>query len=183
MSPINLVYHTKSKWQNKKTPKAFGVGVLAVAVEMLRQAYYHKRSKWSYLREKEFVAGGIEPLNLTIYLLVKVRLASMELVCFCFDVYFSSPPTPSCVQRAHLHYIIYGIISNMNYMKDKTTQPASITLCVNGQTYSVDNINWDANANELLEQFQRLMVAAGYPPSILDDEEGSWVYQDKSSNE
>lgn len=64
-------------------------------------------------------------------------------------------------------------------MNSKTTQPASITLCVNGQTYSADNINWDTNADELLEQFKRLMVAAGYPPTVLNDEEGFWEYKDR----
>lgn len=66
-------------------------------------------------------------------------------------------------------------MKSMNY---KITQPASITLCVNGQTFSAENIDWDASADELIEQFKRLTVAAGYPPTILNDEEGYWKYHD-----
>ena len=60
-------------------------------------------------------------------------------------------------------------------MDKKTTQPIEIVLVNNGETYTAENLDWDLNGEELLAAFKRLMVAAGYPPSVLNNEEGRWV--------
>ena len=61
-------------------------------------------------------------------------------------------------------------------MDKKITQPIEIVLVNNGETYTAENLNWDLSGEELLTAFKRLMVAAGYPPSILSDEYGEWKW-------
>ena len=63
-------------------------------------------------------------------------------------------------------------------MNTKIMQPGKIVLEQHGQTYSVDNIDWDADAGELLEEFKGLMVAAGFPPSVMNTEDGRWVWEE-----
>ena len=56
------------------------------------------------------------------------------------------------------------------------TDPASITLCVNGQKYTAEGLDWDSTAEDLLDGFKRLLVAAGYPATVLNDENGGYEY-------
>lgn len=42
-----------------------------------------------------------------------------------------------------------------------------LTLEMYDKTYSIESSSNDFNANELLEDFSRLMVVAGYPPNVI----------------
>lgn len=63
-------------------------------------------------------------------------------------------------------------------MSTKIYEPAEITLKLHGQTYTVNNIDWDADADELLEEFKGLMVASGFAPTILNNEYGRWEWHE-----
>lgn len=54
-----------------------------------------------------------------------------------------------------------------------------ITLESYGEKHTFESYQDDYNATELLDEFKHLMVAAGYPPSILSDEEGTWEWHEK----
>ena len=56
------------------------------------------------------------------------------------------------------------------------TDPASMTLCVNGKKYTAEGLDWDITAEDLLDNFKRLLVAAGYSPKVLNDEDGGYEY-------
>ena len=45
-----------------------------------------------------------------------------------------------------------------------------------GVTYKIENLPWDIDGDELLDEFKHLMVAAGFSPTMLDDEEGHWEW-------
>lgn len=47
-----------------------------------------------------------------------------------------------------------------------------ITFTSYGTTYSVETKPDDYDANELKEIFFRILVASGFPPSILEDPDG-----------
>ena len=47
-------------------------------------------------------------------------------------------------------------------MKDKTYEPASISLTQHGVTYRVDGLPWDIGGIELQQEFRGLMHAAGF---------------------
>lgn len=59
----------------------------------------------------------------------------------------------------------------------KENPPAKIVLEMHGHTYSVDGLPWDADADELINAFKRLLVSATFPATILNDEYGhyEWV--------
>lgn len=46
-----------------------------------------------------------------------------------------------------------------------------LTLTLYETTYSVEEKRSDFGGEELKKLFSRLMVAAGYPPSVLEEEE------------
>ena len=68
-------------------------------------------------------------------------------------------------------------------MDKKTLEPTEIILKTHGQTYKVDNIDWDSSAEDLLEEFRGLMVASGFPPSILSNEYGRWEWHEYEEQE
>lgn len=55
-------------------------------------------------------------------------------------------------------------------------KPVRIELEMGGVTYKVENLPWDIDGDELLDEFKRLTVAAGFSPTMLDDEEGHWEW-------
>lgn len=55
-------------------------------------------------------------------------------------------------------------------------KPVRIELELGGVIYRVENLPWDIDGDELLDEFKHLMVAAGFPPTMLDDEEGHWEW-------
>lgn len=57
-----------------------------------------------------------------------------------------------------------------------------ITFTSYNTTYSVETKSDDYNVNELKEIFSRILVASGFPPSILEDPEGG-SYQYVADNE
>lgn len=61
----------------------------------------------------------------------------------------------------------------------KVIEPVEIMLKHHGQTYYVNNIDWDADADEILEEFKGLMVASGFTPSILSNEYGRWEWHEE----
>lgn len=63
-------------------------------------------------------------------------------------------------------------------MNNKLLEPAEITLRIHGQTYKVDNIDWDCSAEDLIEQFKGLMVAGGFTPTVLNSDYGRWEWQE-----
>ena len=63
-------------------------------------------------------------------------------------------------------------------MNTKIYEPAEITLKLHGQEYSVKNLDWDIDGDELMDEFKGLMVAAGFAPSIMSNEEGSWEWHE-----
>lgn len=56
------------------------------------------------------------------------------------------------------------------------TDPASITLCVNGRKYTAEGLDWDITAEDLLDNFKHLLVAAEYSLTVLNDEDGGYEY-------
>lgn len=52
-----------------------------------------------------------------------------------------------------------------------------ITLEIHGCTYSTQQDGHDYTADELKEVFSRLLVSATFPPSVIEDGEGSWEYK------
>lgn len=54
----------------------------------------------------------------------------------------------------------------------KQPEPITIILKSNGQTFSIEGLPWDSDANEIKEQFSRLLVLAGFHPSVIDLAEG-----------
>ena len=64
-------------------------------------------------------------------------------------------------------------------MDTKIYEPAEITLRIHGQEYSVKNLDWDIDGEELIDEFKGLMVASGFAPSIMSDEYGDWIWQEK----
>lgn len=58
-------------------------------------------------------------------------------------------------------------------------EPTSIILKHGGLVCTIENLPWDINSGELLENFQRLMVAAGFPPTVLDTEGGYWDWRER----
>ena len=63
-------------------------------------------------------------------------------------------------------------------MHNKTLEPGRISLTLHGQTYTVENLDWDIDGEELLDEFKGLMVASGFSPSIMNDEWGGWEYKE-----
>lgn len=55
--------------------------------------------------------------------------------------------------------------------------PMKIVLQSGEETYTVEGLPWDSGAEDLIKKFKELLVAAGYPASILSDEEGQWVWK------
>ena len=53
-----------------------------------------------------------------------------------------------------------------------------ITLELHGCKYIVEETGDDFNAQEMKEIFSRLMVAATFPPSVIEDGEGHWEYKE-----
>lgn len=47
-----------------------------------------------------------------------------------------------------------------------------ITLEYYGSTYTVEDDGSDHDANEMKETFSRLLVQAGFPPSVIDCADG-----------
>ena len=54
--------------------------------------------------------------------------------------------------------------------------PARIEIEMGGVTYKAENLPWDIDGDELFDEFKRLMVAAGFSPKVLDDEDGHWEW-------
>ena len=52
-----------------------------------------------------------------------------------------------------------------------------ITLEIHGCIYTVEQCGNDYTADELKEVFSRLLVSATFPPSVIEDGEGSWEYK------
>lgn len=62
-------------------------------------------------------------------------------------------------------------------MIDKDTiTPAKIELVLHGRKYSVEGLPWDIDSKELVDQYKRLLVVAGFGPGVLDDEYGRWEW-------
>ena len=57
-----------------------------------------------------------------------------------------------------------------------TIKPVRIELELGGVTYKAENLPWDIDGDELLSEFKRLTVAAGFSPRMLDDEDGHWEW-------
>ena len=55
-------------------------------------------------------------------------------------------------------------------------KPVRIELELCGVTYRIENLPWDIDGDELLDEFKHLMVATGFPPTMLDDEDGHWEW-------
>lgn len=51
-------------------------------------------------------------------------------------------------------------------------EPITIILKSRGQTFSIEGLPWDSDADEIKEQFSRLLVLAGFHPSVIDLAEG-----------
>lgn len=58
----------------------------------------------------------------------------------------------------------------------KIPTPMKIVLQSGEQTYTVEGLPWDSGAEDLIYQFKELLVAAGYPASILNNEDGRWEW-------
>lgn len=56
-----------------------------------------------------------------------------------------------------------------------------IELCLDGEKHRTTMLYSGPTADHLKETFSRLLVCAGFPPSVLniEDEEGSWVWLSK----
>lgn len=63
-----------------------------------------------------------------------------------------------------------------------TYEPVELSLKMHGISYTIKGLDWDCNGEELLENFKRLMVAAGFAPSVMGDDLGTWIYQEYSSD-
>lgn len=53
-----------------------------------------------------------------------------------------------------------------------------ITLSLYGAEYTIEQSGEDSSANELKELFSRLLVVAGFCPSVIELEEGKYVFID-----
>lgn len=53
-----------------------------------------------------------------------------------------------------------------------STTPINIMLKTDNLTLSVEGLSWDTSAEELKEQFSRLLVLAGFEPSVIDLADG-----------
>lgn len=49
-----------------------------------------------------------------------------------------------------------------------------------GRDYSISNIPNDSTWKELEETFKKLGLMIGFPPSILNNDEGEWSYKEIS---
>lgn len=58
-------------------------------------------------------------------------------------------------------------------------KPTRIELEMYGHKFIADNLPEGMDGSELLDYFKRLMVLAGYPPYVLDNEEGHWKWVSK----
>jgi len=58
------------------------------------------------------------------------------------------------------------------------TDPGKISLTLHGQTYTVEGLPWDINGEDLINEFKGLMVAAGFAPTVMNDEAGRWVWEE-----
>lgn len=65
----------------------------------------------------------------------------------------------------YFHYSIYVIMESMK-----------IVLEHYDKKYTVESQANDYNAKEMKEYFNRLLVMAGYPPSVLEEEGGHWEW-------
>lgn len=56
-----------------------------------------------------------------------------------------------------------------------------IELCLDGEKSRITMLYSGQTADKLKDVFARLLVCAGFPPSVLntDDEEGGWVWLSK----
>lgn len=59
----------------------------------------------------------------------------------------------------------------MNKLSTKTYEPVKIVLRMHGVTHMVDGLDWDSDAQELIQQFKCLLVSAGFPTSVAEPEE------------
>ena len=62
-------------------------------------------------------------------------------------------------------------------MENSIYKPVKITLEMHGVSYTVEGLDWDSDGTTLKDAFNRLLVSAGFPASIMDNEEGSWEYK------
>ena len=60
----------------------------------------------------------------------------------------------------------------------KLYESVAISLRIHGRTYTVEGLDWDINGKELLDEFKGLMVASGFPPSIMNNENGYWEWHE-----
>lgn len=63
-------------------------------------------------------------------------------------------------------------------MDAKIYEPVTISLTMHGRTYTAEGIDWDSTGEELLDEFKGLMVASGFAPSIMSNEDGSWEWHE-----
>ena len=63
------------------------------------------------------------------------------------------------------------------------TDPVTITLTMHGIKHTVEGLDWDSSADDLVDAFKRLLIGATFPPSILDDECGHYEYVDDTKIE
>lgn len=59
----------------------------------------------------------------------------------------------------------------MNELSTKTYEPVKIVLRMHGVTHSVDGLDWDSDAQELIHQFKCMLVSAGFSPRVAEPEE------------
>lgn len=58
------------------------------------------------------------------------------------------------------------------------TEPITITLKMHGVTHTVEGLDWDCSAEDLVDAFKRLLIGATFPPTVLNDEWGHYEYVD-----
>lgn len=61
-------------------------------------------------------------------------------------------------------------------MKEKTYEPVKLTLEMHGIKHTMEGLDWDSSGEDLLDAFKRLLVGAGFSPSIMGDEFGRYEY-------
>ena len=46
-------------------------------------------------------------------------------------------------------------------------EPIKISLEMHGKKYTVEGLAWDSSAEDLIEMFTKLLVVAGFSPSVI----------------
>ena len=66
------------------------------------------------------------------------------------------------------------------YNNPHTTDPISISITMHGRKHTIEGINWDADAEELIDIFLRLLIGAGFCPDVLNraEDDGHWEFVD-----